>query len=167
VKQNPDYFLDELMHVLKTNRFISIHFTSIFRELERACLSYKKLKRIAKERNENLCAEFIARMAQYDPTELGFVDECWGWGRDLHGFCGFVVVLKFLIFAVVIFFFMTLSLLFNLDVIFTTGIKVAVVIKQAFVFLIDMYLQPRRSRATYCWKRRACLIQSLCGHPRA
>ncbi|KAJ8579783.1 hypothetical protein M405DRAFT_105850 [Rhizopogon salebrosus TDB-379] len=44
VKQNPDYFLDELMHLLKTNRFISIHFTSIFRELERACLSYKKLK---------------------------------------------------------------------------------------------------------------------------
>jgi hypothetical protein len=75
-----------------------------------------------------------------------------GPGRDFHGFCGFVVVLKFLIFAVVIFF-MTLSLLFNLDVIFTTGIKVAVVIKQAFVFLIDMYLQPRRSRATYCWKR--------------
>ncbi|KAJ8593625.1 hypothetical protein M405DRAFT_810523, partial [Rhizopogon salebrosus TDB-379] len=112
-----------------------VHFISIFRELERACLSYKKLKRIAKERNENLCAEFIARMAQYDPTELGFVDECRGWGRDLHGFCGFV----FLIFAVVIFFFfMTLSLLFNLDVIFTTGIKAAVVIKQAFVFLIDI-----------------------------
>jgi transposase len=128
VKQNPDYFLDELMHLLKTNRFISVHFTSIFCELERAGLSYKKLKRIAKERNENLRAEFIARMAQYDPTELGFVDECRGWGRDLHRFCGFqVVVLKFLIFAVVIFFFMTLLLLFNLDVIFT-GIKVAVVI---------------------------------------
>jgi hypothetical protein len=61
------------MHLLKTNRFI--YFTSIFRELERAGLSYKKLKRIAKERNENLRAEFIARMAQYDPTELGFVDE--------------------------------------------------------------------------------------------
>ncbi|KAJ8596834.1 hypothetical protein M405DRAFT_689137, partial [Rhizopogon salebrosus TDB-379] len=54
VKQNPDYFLDELMHLLKTNRFISVHFTSIFCELERAGLSYKKLKRIAKERNENL-----------------------------------------------------------------------------------------------------------------
>ncbi|KAJ8586026.1 hypothetical protein M405DRAFT_824019, partial [Rhizopogon salebrosus TDB-379] len=78
------------------------------------------------ECNENLCAEFIARMAQYDLTE-----------RDLHGFCGFVVVLKFLIFTIIIFF-MTLLLLFNLDVIFTTGIKVAVVIKQAFVFLIDI-----------------------------
>jgi hypothetical protein len=44
VKQNPDYFLDELMHLLKTNRFISVHFISILRALERACLSYKKLK---------------------------------------------------------------------------------------------------------------------------
>ncbi|KAG2055271.1 hypothetical protein BDR06DRAFT_989193, partial [Suillus hirtellus] len=38
-------------------------------------ISYKKLKRIAKERNETLRAEFIAFMAQYDPQELGFIDE--------------------------------------------------------------------------------------------
>ncbi|KAG2355471.1 hypothetical protein BDR07DRAFT_1541054, partial [Suillus spraguei] len=27
VRQNPDYFLDELMHLLATNQFISVHFT--------------------------------------------------------------------------------------------------------------------------------------------
>ncbi|KAG2032236.1 hypothetical protein BDR03DRAFT_815458, partial [Suillus americanus] len=54
VRQNPNYFLDELMHLLATNQFISVHFTTIFRELERADVSYKKLKRIAKERNETL-----------------------------------------------------------------------------------------------------------------
>jgi hypothetical protein len=31
--------------------------------------------RIAKERNEVLRADFIACMAQYDPEELGFLDE--------------------------------------------------------------------------------------------
>jgi len=38
-------------------------------------LATKNSKRIAKERNETLRAEFIARMAQYDPSELGFIDE--------------------------------------------------------------------------------------------
>ncbi|KAG2365884.1 hypothetical protein BDR07DRAFT_1353220 [Suillus spraguei] len=56
VRQNPDYFLDELTHLLATNhQFISVHFTTIFRKLERADVSYKKLKRIAKERNGTPC----------------------------------------------------------------------------------------------------------------
>jgi len=45
VCDNPDYFLDELLDLLKTNRFISVHFTTIHRELERAGVSRKKLKR--------------------------------------------------------------------------------------------------------------------------
>jgi hypothetical protein len=66
---NPRYFLDGLMHLLKTNRFISVQFTKIFCEREHAGPNlYKKLERIAKEHNENLHAEFIARMAQYDRT---------------------------------------------------------------------------------------------------
>jgi hypothetical protein len=72
---NPRYFLDGLMHLLKTNRFISVQFTVIFCERQRAGPSlYKKLERVAKEHNENLYAEFIARMAQYDRTLSGFVD---------------------------------------------------------------------------------------------
>jgi transposase len=75
IRQNPDYFLDEFMHLLKTNQFISVHFTTIFCELERAGVSYKKLKQIASEHNETHHAKFIERMAQYEPLELGFIDE--------------------------------------------------------------------------------------------
>ena len=35
----------------------------------------KKLKKIAAERNENIHADFIRRMAQYQPEQLGFLDE--------------------------------------------------------------------------------------------
>jgi transposase len=55
----PDWFLDELLDLLATNRFISAHFTTIFRALERAGVSRKKLKKIAKKRNETLRAHFI------------------------------------------------------------------------------------------------------------
>jgi transposase len=75
VYQNPDYFLDELLHLLKTNRFVSTHYATIHRELKRAGVSFKKLKRIAKERSEHQRADFIRRMAQYGADELGFIDE--------------------------------------------------------------------------------------------
>jgi transposase len=75
IRQNPDYFLDELLYLLKTNRFISVNYNTIHCELERAGVSRKKLKRVAKERNEARRAAFIARMAQYLPEELGFLDE--------------------------------------------------------------------------------------------
>jgi hypothetical protein len=92
VRQNPHYFLDELMHLLKT------------------------VNSSPSSSQQSSRAEFIARgMAQYDPTVLGFVDEtskdermpgrwyCQRWRRDLHRFCEFVVVLKFIIFVVNIF----------------------------------------------------------------
>ena len=75
IRSNPTYFLDELLHLLKTNRFISVHYTSIHRELERAGASRKKLRKIAAERNELGRAAFIARMARYEPEEIGFIDE--------------------------------------------------------------------------------------------
>jgi transposase len=75
IRDNPDYFLDELLHLLETNRFISVHYATIFYELVRLNVSRKKLKKIALERNEELRADFIARMAKYDPEELGFLDE--------------------------------------------------------------------------------------------
>jgi len=65
VRQNPDYFLDELLNMLKTNRFISVNYVTIHRELERAGISTKKLKRIAQERDEPRRANFVGRMAQY------------------------------------------------------------------------------------------------------
>ena len=75
VKARPDWFLDELLSLLETNRFISAHYTTIHRELVHANVSTKKLKIIAAERNENLRADFIRRMAQYEPEQLGFLDE--------------------------------------------------------------------------------------------
>jgi hypothetical protein len=75
IYQNPDYFLDELLQLLKVNRFISANFNTIHRELLHARVSRKRLQRIAIERNGAKRAEFIARMAQYSPEELGFIDE--------------------------------------------------------------------------------------------
>jgi len=75
VKHRPDWFLDELLSLLQTNRFISAHYTTIHRELVRANVSTKKLKTIATERNENLRADFIRRMAEYLPEQIGFLDE--------------------------------------------------------------------------------------------
>ena len=65
VHDNPNFFLDELVSLARANRFISVHFTTIFNELERAGMSRKKLKRIASERNEELGAVFLVRMCQY------------------------------------------------------------------------------------------------------
>ncbi|KAJ3536464.1 hypothetical protein NMY22_g6034 [Coprinellus aureogranulatus] len=75
VNENPGYFLDEFLDLLDTNRFISVHFTTIYRELERLGMSRKKLKKIASERNNLLRADFVGRMAAYSPEELCFLDE--------------------------------------------------------------------------------------------
>jgi transposase len=71
VQDNPDYFLDKLLHLLKTKHFISIHFMTIHRELKWANISHKKLKHIAKERNEAHHTDFIGRMAQHIRKRLG------------------------------------------------------------------------------------------------
>ena len=75
IRSNPGYLLDELVTLLHTNRFISIHFSTVFAELQRAGVSCKKLKCIAAERDEGHHAAFIAHMAQYNATEIGFIDE--------------------------------------------------------------------------------------------
>jgi len=75
VHQWPDWFLDKLLNLLDTNRFISVHYTTIHRELERAGISLKKLWIIAKEHDEDLQADFIWQMGQYSAKELGFLNE--------------------------------------------------------------------------------------------
>ena len=75
IRHRPDWFLDELLGLLETNHFISAHFTTIHRELERARVSTKKLKKIALERNENLRVDYMHHMARYSPEQLGFMDE--------------------------------------------------------------------------------------------
>ena len=81
IRQNPNYFLDELLKLLKTNHFISLHYVTIHDELVHAGVSRKHLQRIALECNEVLRADFIAHMAQFSPEELGFIDEV---SKDEH-----------------------------------------------------------------------------------
>ena len=63
IKSRPDYFLDKLLNLVQRSWFISVHFTTIFRELEQAAVSHKKLQIIAEERNEPLRADLIQRVA--------------------------------------------------------------------------------------------------------
>ncbi|KAJ7668086.1 hypothetical protein B0H17DRAFT_950140 [Mycena rosella] len=75
VNLRPDWFLDELLKLVEHNRFISVHFTTIFRELQRLGVSRKKLKKIAAERNELVRMDFVRRMGEYPADYLGFLDE--------------------------------------------------------------------------------------------
>ena len=84
INHRPDWFLDELLGLLNMNRFISVHFTTIYRELEQSGVSLKKLRRIAKECDEDLCADFVRIMSQYSPEEIGFLDEFSKDERTLH-----------------------------------------------------------------------------------
>ena len=54
IQHRPNWFLDELLYLLQTNRFVSIHYTTIHRELVHARVSSKKIKKIASERNDAL-----------------------------------------------------------------------------------------------------------------
>ena len=40
-----------------------------------ARISLKKLRKIAKEQDEDRQAEFVRQMSQYSPEEIGFIDE--------------------------------------------------------------------------------------------
>ncbi|KAJ7608829.1 hypothetical protein DFH06DRAFT_1275025 [Mycena polygramma] len=76
VNHSPDWFLDELGLLLKNNRFISVHYTTIHRELaNRVGVSLKQLTRIATERNEPSRNDFVREASQYPPEYIGFLDE--------------------------------------------------------------------------------------------
>jgi len=75
IRHRPDWFLDELQYMLQMNHFISTHFATVHRELVRAGISEKKIKKAASECNEDLWADYIAWMGQYSPEQLGFLDE--------------------------------------------------------------------------------------------
>jgi transposase len=75
LRARPDWFLDELLKLLETNRFISVHYKTIHDELLRSGVSRKRLKIIAAERNNNVRAEFMRAMSFYFQDQLGFIDE--------------------------------------------------------------------------------------------
>ncbi|KAK6981405.1 hypothetical protein R3P38DRAFT_3234170 [Favolaschia claudopus] len=75
VQNRPDWFLDEILKLLKKNRFISVHYTTIHRELVRAGMSLQVLQDIAEERNEPARLDFIREISDYPADYLGFMDE--------------------------------------------------------------------------------------------
>ena len=75
IPHHPDWFLNELQYLLQTNCFVAAHFTTVHQELLQAGISAKKIKKVASECNEDIRADFVARMAQYLPEQLGFLDE--------------------------------------------------------------------------------------------
>ena len=89
----PEWFLDELLNLLKWNHFVSVHYTTIQQELEHAGMSCKKLKIIAKGCNEPLQNDYMQHMAMYSPEQLGFLDKTskndktpgWQYGRGRRG----------------------------------------------------------------------------------
>ena len=60
---------------MESNHFISVHFSTIHCKLQHAGISLKKLRKIAKERDEDLHADFMQRVAQYAPEEMIWIDE--------------------------------------------------------------------------------------------
>jgi hypothetical protein len=72
---SPDWFLDELLCLLKTNHFISVHYTTIHRAFERMGLSTKQLKVIAAECSEPCRWDFARKVAPHPAEYLGFLDE--------------------------------------------------------------------------------------------
>lgn len=60
-EENSDYSLDELLSLLKTNCFISVHYTTIHNQFLHSGVSYKKLHHITSKWYEDTRANFIAR----------------------------------------------------------------------------------------------------------
>ncbi|KAG2335586.1 hypothetical protein BDR05DRAFT_898151 [Suillus weaverae] len=75
IQHRPDWFLDELAGLMQQNCFISLHYITIHRELHCAGISLKKLCKVAKERNEDVWADFMQRMAHYTSDKLCFIDK--------------------------------------------------------------------------------------------
>lgn len=62
VHLKPGYFLNELLELSEQNRSISVHHTTIYRELKRCGVSLKLLKKAVADRNENARAKSMMEM---------------------------------------------------------------------------------------------------------
>jgi len=75
VNQQPDLYLDELKEILEISCGVSISRSTIWRTLRRAGFTMKKLTRVAAERSAEKRLEYMARIGNYSPEQLVFVDE--------------------------------------------------------------------------------------------
>ncbi|KAJ7339709.1 hypothetical protein DFH08DRAFT_621874, partial [Mycena albidolilacea] len=70
-----NWFLDKLLNLLKHNHFISVHYTTIHRELERTGMSTKKLDKVAEEQSEPSRLDYILEISQIPADCFAFLDE--------------------------------------------------------------------------------------------
>lgn len=75
LERTPDLYLHELQNDLVINRGVYVSLKTISRTLHKRGLTRKKLTIPAKEQNEQLRGEYLARIQQYHPHQLVFVDE--------------------------------------------------------------------------------------------
>ncbi|KAL1658321.1 hypothetical protein GGF50DRAFT_24650, partial [Schizophyllum commune] len=75
VRAFPDFFLDELLDLCTTNRFISVNFSIICRTLLEAGQSRKRITLIAAERNKDLRSHHVLKAAECTPKQWVFMDE--------------------------------------------------------------------------------------------
>jgi transposase len=75
IAYDPDTFLDEFDDLLRTNRFIAVHYSTICRALQAAGISRKRISKIAIERDDILRGHFVRTMSAFTPEQLGFIDE--------------------------------------------------------------------------------------------
>ena len=90
LERTPDLYLHKLQNDLLTNRGVHVSLSTISKTLRKRGLTRKKLTIPAKEQDEQLRGEYLARIQQYRPDQLVFVDEsscdrrtgrrAYGWG---------------------------------------------------------------------------------------
>ena len=75
LERTPDLYLHELQKDLVLNRGVYVSLSTISRTLQKRGLTRKKLTIPAREQDEQLRGEYLARIQQYHPRQLVFVDE--------------------------------------------------------------------------------------------
>jgi len=75
LERTPDLYLRELQEDLVVNRGVCVSLDTISRTLHKRGFTRKKLTIPAKEQDEQLRGEYLARIQLYQPQQLVFVDE--------------------------------------------------------------------------------------------
>jgi len=70
LERTPDLYLHELRKDLVSNRSVYVSLSTISRTLQKRGLTRKKLTIPAREQDEQLRGEYLARIQQYHPRQL-------------------------------------------------------------------------------------------------
>ena len=92
-RHKPSMFLNEYTRRLGQFHSLDVSFSTIHRTLIRGGLSIKRVQKLASERSDFACAEYILRIGRYPTDHLICVDEvskddrvyAWLWGRAPAG----------------------------------------------------------------------------------